>query len=179
MKLMTHECDVLVPSTVERVITSENASRLKCKVIAEASHGPVTAFAERILEEKGIQIIPDILLNAGGVTVSYFEWLKNIQHVDAGRLTRRWEERSTKLLYTRITGIELTDDRFNVLKMEHKLHGTREIDIVTTCLEDMVCSTLDKEFAKSLELNTNIRTAAMATAIDKIANNYKESGLLF
>ena len=89
---MEHTCDVLIPAAMEGVITQENAPRLQCKVLAEAANGPVTYEADQIIQSKKIFIIPDAYLNAGGVTVSYFEWLKNLSHVQFGRMDRRFAE---------------------------------------------------------------------------------------
>jgi len=76
-ELLELECDLLVPAAKEDQITSKNASKLKCKIIAEGANGPTTAKADPILQEKGVLVIPDILANAGGVTVSYFEWVQD------------------------------------------------------------------------------------------------------
>lgn len=169
----------MVPAAKERVIHRYNAPRLKCKFIAEAAHGPTTVAGEEICEEKGIQIIPDLILNAGGVTVSYFEWLKNIQHVEQGRLTRRWEEDSTKRLYEFIMDKKLTKKEFYELRDAHELHGASEIKIVYSALEDMLTGSLDKQFEKALKLKTNIRAASFASAIDNVGSSFKESGILF
>lgn len=169
----------MVPAAKERVIHRYNAPSLKCKFIAEAAHGPTTVVGEEICEEKGIQIIPDLILNAGGVTVSYFEWLKNIQHVEQGRLTRRWEEDSTKRLYEIIRETKLTRVEFNELRDKHHLHGANELKIVYSALEDMLTSALDLQFEKALKLQTNIRIASLSSAIDNVGGTFKESGILF
>ena len=90
---MCQNSDFLIPAAGEKEVNIKNAERLKCKFVAEAANGPVTPFADDILARKGILVIPDMLLNAGGVTVSYFEWLKNLSHVRFGRLNKKWEER--------------------------------------------------------------------------------------
>jgi glutamate dehydrogenase (NAD(P)+) len=90
-------CDVLIPAALESQIHSGNAANIKAKVVAEAANGPVTPLAETILEANNVVILPDLLLNAGGVTVSYFEWLKNLNHIHFGRMSRRMEERGKKV----------------------------------------------------------------------------------
>ena len=81
---MTWECDVLIPAAIEDVLTAENASEVRATLIAEAANAPTTPEADEILLKRGVRIIPDILANAGGVTVSYFEWAQNVQQY-------RWE----------------------------------------------------------------------------------------
>lgn len=85
-------CDIFIPAAFEKTVNSQNAHRFNCKLIAEGANGPTTMAAEDVLLQKGVIFLPDILLNAGGVTVSYFEWLKNLKHIRPGRMTRRWEE---------------------------------------------------------------------------------------
>src|SRR6185295_17174624 len=110
LEVLEMDCDILIPAALENQITKENAPRIKAKVIAEGANGPVTKEAEEILTKKNVLIIPDLYLNAGGVTVSYFEWLKNLSHVRFGRMEKRFQEMSTKQLLgsiEKITGKSL------------------------------------------------------------------------
>ena len=100
--LLEEECDILLPAAMEGVINMDNASQIKTKLIAEAANGPVTCGADAILRGKGVVIIPDTYLNAGGVTVSYFEWIKNLSHIRFGRMQRRYEERQNEALISAI-----------------------------------------------------------------------------
>lgn len=93
-RVMFRECDVLIPAATEKAINKHNANDIKCRILVEAANGPTTKNAESILLDKGILIIPDVLANAGGVTVSYFEYLKNLDHVNPGLINRKWEETS-------------------------------------------------------------------------------------
>jgi glutamate dehydrogenase (NAD(P)+) len=88
--VMERQCDLLIPAASESQINQGNADRINCKILAEAGNGPTTSEGENILEKKGILIIPDVVLNCGGATVSYFEWLKNLEHKQLGLLIRRY-----------------------------------------------------------------------------------------
>ena len=92
---LEEECDILLPAAMERVITSGNAPRLKARLIVEAANGPVSHEADRILRERGVVLIPDLFANAGGVIVSYFEWVKNLTHIPFGLMERRYDEKGT------------------------------------------------------------------------------------
>ena len=176
---MELECDVLLPAALEKAIHKFNAPNLKCRVIAEAANAPTTVWGEEICEKKGILTIPDVLLNAGSVTVSYFEWLKNLQHVEQGRLTKRWEEKSVKHMYESFHGSQIPQSSFDAMRAKHKIHGAGEIDIVYTALEEIVSGSVEENWQKALTLKTNMRLASLATGIEKIGNHFKEGGILF
>lgn len=171
--VLEHSCDILIPAAMEGVITQENAPRIQAKVIAEAANGPVTYEGDQILNEKGIFIIPDAFLNAGGVTVSYFEWLKNLSHVRFGRMDRRFiEAQGQKIIEAIESGIgkPLAQTAKNKL-----LEGPSEIDLVRSGLEDTMCVAYAEVKEQQLS-NTKIndrRTAAYALAISKISDIYE------
>src|SRR5678815_1292552 len=134
MELLEAECDILIPAALENQTTKDNAPRIKAKVIAEGANGPVTKNGAAVLNEKTVLIIPDLFLNAGGVTVSYFEWLKNLSHVRFGRMEKRLEERAeANLVKTveRLTGKSVSDDDRRLL-----VGGAGEEDIVNSGLEE-------------------------------------------
>jgi len=175
--VLTYDCDILVPAALERVINSTNAPHIKAKIVGEGANGPITAEAEAILLDRGVMIIPDAYLNAGGVTVSYFEWLKNLSHVRFGRLNKRFEESSHQTMIEsieRITGKQLTSEERAKL-----LHGADEIDIVNSGLEETMYNAYDfmREILMQKKKISDLRTAAMVGAIDKIAISYKELGI--
>jgi len=170
------ECDILIPAALEKQITAENAPRIKAKIIGEGANGPTTPEAEEILLKRGVLILPDIYLNAGGVTVSYFEWLKNLQHVRLGRMGKRFTETSTNQL---ISTIERTTNRALSEEEKRKLvHGPDEIDLVNSGLEDTMIVAYNeiREIMKQKQA-PDLRTAAFIGAIDKIATSYMELGI--
>src|SRR4029453_5890936 len=128
------ECDILIPAALENQITGENAPRIKAKIVAEAANGPTTADAAKILLDRGVLIIPDIFLNAGGVTVSYFEWVKNLSHVRFGRVGKRFEEASYDRM---VSAIEKATGRgFSADERRAIVRGADEIDLVNSGLEE-------------------------------------------
>lgn len=171
------DCDILIPAALENQITEENAGRVKAKILAEAANGPTTAGAEEILQRKGVLIIPDIYLNAGGVTASYFEWLKNLSHVRFGRMGKRFEQTSSEGLLRVIednTGRRLSDaERKTVAR------GADEIDLVNSGLEESMAVAYNqiREVWKSDSAIPGLRTAAFIGAINKIATCYAELGV--
>jgi glutamate dehydrogenase (NAD(P)+) len=171
------ECDILIPAALENVINGENAPRIKAKIIGEAANGPCTPEADEVFIKKGILCVPDMYLNAGGVTVSYFEWLKNLSHVRYGRM----EKRFTENLNTRILGQmeELTGKRVTDNNREFIMHGPEEQDLVHSGLEEtMITATREiMEIWKSNLEIPDMRTAAYVSAINKVATSYSELGI--
>ena len=171
------ECDILVPAALENVINGENAPRVKAKIIGEAANGPLTPEADEEFIKRGIVVIPDMYLNAGGVTVSYFEWLKNLSHVRYGRMEKRFTENLNGQLIAQIE--ELTGKQVNENERELILHGPEEVDLVRSGLEETMIAATRENMACWHE-NPKIpdmRTAAYVVAIDKVATSYAELGI--
>ncbi len=175
--ILEQPCDILIPAALEEQITKENAPRIKAKIIAEAANGPVTAEADEILNKRNIMVIPDVYLNAGGVTVSYFEWLKNLSHIRFGRMERRYKEISYSTI---VNMIETTTGR-SVSPQEKALisRGPEEIDIVRSGLEDTMINAYEdirSHYHKIREIK-DLRTAAFYTAINKVGRAYMDLGI--
>jgi glutamate dehydrogenase (NAD(P)+) len=170
------DCDVLVPAALENVIRGANAARVKAKIIAEGANGPIDADGDAILRQKGVCVIPDMYLNAGGVTVSYFEWLKNLSHVRFGRMEKRFEEMSAGRMVKTIeaaTGKPLADHERQLL-----IRGAEEEDLVNSGLEETMSVAWHQiRDAQRKRPKTDLRTAAFISAIDKIAVSYLELGI--
>jgi glutamate dehydrogenase (NAD(P)+) len=171
------ECDILIPAALENVINGNNADKIKAKIVGEAANGPLTPEADEILNAKGVLIVPDMYLNAGGVTVSYFEWLKNLSHVRYGRLEKRFNENMNHRIVDQLEG--LTGKSMNVGDRELIVHGADEVDLVRSGLEEtMIAAT--REIVGIWQSNPAIpdmRTAAYVCAINKVATSYAELGL--
>jgi glutamate dehydrogenase (NAD(P)+) len=171
------DCDVLIPAALEGQITADNAPRIRARIVAEGANGPTTFDAERILVERGILVIPDIYLNAGGVTVSYFEWVKNLSHVRFGRVGKRFEEAAFErmlLAVEKATGRLFTED-------EHRriARGADEIDLVNSGLEETMIGAYRKlrELMRQDDRVKDLRTAAFLSALRKVATSYLELGI--
>lgn len=169
-------CDILIPAALENQITDENAPRVNAKIIAEAANGPITAAAEVVLQQKGIIVIPDIYINAGGVTVSYFEWLKNLSRVRFGRIEKRFEQSAFDRILDVVekeTGRKLTPEERALAS-----RGADETDLVYSGLEETMIIAFQqiREIGKREGVD-NLRTAAFISAIDKIAVSYLELGI--
>ncbi len=170
-------CDILIPAALENVINASNATRIQAKIIGEGANGPLSPEADEILNKKGVIIVPDMYLNAGGVTVSYFEWLKNLSHVRFGRLDKRFSENwNTSILKTveDLTGKRVTD-----IERVQLLHGPDEVDLVYSGLEDTMIGSYHeiREAMLSLDGTVDMRTAAFTLAINKIGVSYEELGI--
>lgn len=170
------DCDILIPAALESQITGDNAAKIKAKIIAEAANGPTTADGHDILKKRGALIIPDTYLNAGGVVVSYFEWLKNIQHVRYGRMNKRFDESSFK----KILGVieEISDRRFTEDEMKVLAHGAEEYDLVDSGLEETMITAYQQivEIRNEHKLG-DLRTSAYINAINKIGIMYEQMGI--
>ena len=170
------DCDILVPAALENAITMNNVERIRAKIVAEAANGPVTAEASEHLHEHGVMVVPDAFINAGGVTVSYFEWLKNLQHVRFGRMEKRFEEKAARQILNAIehaTGSSFSDSEINDFA-----RGADEIDLVNSGLEEtMVKAYSEIREIKQQHEGIDLRTASMVSAIDKIASVYMHRGL--
>ena len=171
------DCDILVPAALENVINKDNAPRVKAKIIAEAANGPLTPDADEILTAKGALVVPDMYLNAGGVTVSYFEWLKNLSHVRYGRMEKRFRENKNMHILMQLE--ELTGRQVSPEERATILRGADEIDLVHSGLEETMISAT-REIMDIWNANPTIpdmRTAAYVNAINKVANSYMELGI--
>ena len=171
------ECDILIPAALENQITKENAPRIKAKIVAEAANGPTTFEADEILRDKGVLVIPDTYLNAGGVTVSYFEWVKNLSHVRFGRMEKRFDQQA----YARLFGIFETKSGqdFAAAEINALTRGADEEDLVNSGLEETMISAYQqvRNVRNRLDGKADLRTAAFVNAIDKIALCYRDLGI--
>jgi glutamate dehydrogenase (NAD(P)+) len=170
-------CDILIPAALENQIHEGNAANIKAKIIGEAANGPVTAEAELVLNKKGIMVIPDIYLNAGGVTVSYFEWLKNLSHVRFGRLGKRFDETLNNNIISAVE--EMTGKNLNEKQRQLIGRGADEVDFVYSGLEETMIESYRQIRAVKKEIPTipDYRTAAFVVAIRKIAKAYESLGV--
>ncbi len=174
---LEQDCDILVPAALENQLTLSNINNIKAKVIAEGANGPTSPQAGKIFSEKGGIIIPDMYCNAGGVTVSYFEWLKNLSHVAFGRMDKRYEEKTSLNmvnLLEKITGESLSAEQRKLV-----LKGASELELVNSGLEDTMIRSYHE--IRDIKMKNNkiedLRTAAFVNAIEKVAVSYKNLGV--
>jgi len=175
--VLEKECDLLIPAAMEGQITKDNAGRINAKVVVEAANGPVTYEADEILNRRGITVLPDILVNAGGVIVSYFEWVRNLSHIRFGRLEKRYDElRSSQYtsLLEEVVGTKINDHQRSMI-----LGGADEVDLVHSGLADTMSHSYQciREEMLSNDRIDNLRTAAFTLAIRKISRSYIDIGV--
>ncbi|MBK6362895.1 MAG: Glu/Leu/Phe/Val dehydrogenase [Saprospiraceae bacterium] len=172
------ECDILLPSALESVITIDNAHKVRAKVIGEAANGPITAEAEEVLLDNNIVIIPDMYINAGGVTVSYFEWLKNLSHMRFGRIDKRFNQNTYNNIVSMVE--QLTGKTIDEREKAILTKGADEIDLVRSGLEETMVNSYEnimEVFWKHQPKMRSLRSAAFVNALEKVANDYMTLGV--
>lgn len=180
--VLEEECDILIPAALEGVINMGNAERIKAPLIIEAANGPVTAGADDILRKKGTVIIPDMYANAGGVTVSYFEWVKNLSHIRFGRMQRRQEEARHELIVRELERLDdFLGDKWSMtpdFKAQY-LRGAGELELVRSGLDDTMRTAYQaiSNMWHSRDDVRDLRTAAYLVAIGRVAGSYTAKGL--
>lgn len=177
-KGLEDDCDILIPAALEQVLHGSNAGQIQARLIVEAANGPTTFEADRILRKKGIVIIPDLFANAGGVAVSYFEWVKNLTHIPFGMMERRYDEKGHRTL---ARSLEMMTGRAFPKEAEAEFfQGRREIDLVRSGLEDIMRSTyveLSRRWNDPHDPATDLRSAAYAVSINRISEAYRAIGI--
>ena len=171
------ECDVLLPAALEGVFTADNAPRIKAKIILEGANGPTTPEADPVFRQKGILVIPDIYCNAGGVTVSYFEWLKNLSHVRFGRMQKRHEQANELNMLKAIENA--TGRKFSDTERAGFAKGPDEQDLVNSGLEETMIAAFHELLTAQRQTAgiPDLRIAAFLIAIQKVARSYVEMGI--
>ena len=176
--VLEYDCDILIPAAMEGTVNLGNAERVTAPLIIEAANGPVTAGADEILRKRGCVIIPDMYANAGGVTVSYFEWVKNLSHIRFGRMQRRQEEAMHNMLVDEIES--MTGKTFSTGRRERILQGADELALVRSGLEDtmrIAYQQMAEVWRARKDEGVDLRTAAYLISIQRVADTYKSLGL--
>ncbi|MEN8169666.1 MAG: Glu/Leu/Phe/Val dehydrogenase [Pseudomonadota bacterium] len=175
--VLTMECDILIPAALESQINANNAMHIQTKLIVEAANGAVTYEADEILRRRGVVMLPDVWVNAGGVTVSYFEWTRNLSHMRFGRLQRRFDELRGTCYATAIE--EMTEKEMPGKLRTEIVRGASELDLVRSGLDDtmrMAFADIRDTMKRDPEIK-DYRTAAFVIAINKLAQSYYDLGL--
>ena len=181
-KVLEAECDILVPAALEGVINLQNAPRIKAPLIIEAANGPVTAGADELLRERGTVVIPDLYANAGGVTVSYFEWVKNLSHIRFGRMQRRQEEARHELIVNELERLDaMLGDAWSMSPdfKRRYMRGADELELVRSGLDDTMRAAFQamRDTWHGRSDVHDLRTAGFITAIERVALSYAAKGL--
>jgi glutamate dehydrogenase/leucine dehydrogenase len=165
------DCDVLIPAALENQLTADNAPRIKAKIVLEGANGPTTPEAETVFRQRGLLAIPDIYANAGGVTVSYFEWLKNLSHVRFGRMEKRSQEAAERRTLNAIEAA--TGRQFSEGERARFVRGDNKLTLVNSGLEDTMSGAYEelRETRRRDPRIPDLRTAAFVNAIDKVARS--------
>jgi len=177
VSVLTADCDIFIPAAMEGIITKDNASDINAKIIIEAANGPITFTANEILRDKNCLIIPDLYANAGGVTVSYFEWVKNLSHIRFGRMQRREHERQTLNMVDAIE--EMVGKKFPKESLEKIIEGPTELDLVRSGLDDVMregYQVISQKWHSDSRI-PDLRTAAMMIALERIQHSYDSIGI--
>ena len=169
------DCDVLVPAALENVITGENVDRIKAKIIVEGANGPVTADASEKLLSRGVLLVPDLYTNAGGVTVSYFEWVKNLSHMRFGRMEKRFQEHTNQQILAAVE--QLTGKKMTESARRQAAEAAGEEELVNSGLEETMVAAYSELRAIQKEESVDLRTAAFMNAIGKVAMAYTQRGI--
>ena len=169
------DCDVLVPAALENVITGENVDRIKAKIIVEGANGPVTADASEKLLSRGVLLVPDLYTNAGGVTVSYFEWVKNLSHMRFGRMEKRFQEHTNEQILAAVE--QLTGKKMTESARRRAAEAAGEEELVNSGLEETMVAAYSELRAIQKEESVDLRTAAFMNAIGKVAMAYTQRGI--
>ena len=173
-ELLELNCDILIPAALENVITIKNVYKIKCKLIIEAANGPISFDADKKLYEKGIIIIPDIYVNAGGVVVSYFEWVKNISHIRFGRVEKRFQEQKILEIIDLIDKKTKTKTNFDTIKSI--IHGADEEDLAFSGLEDSMRNAFIEIYNIKKQIKKSFRESAYYVSLKKLSNFYTSEG---
>ena len=173
-KLLQLECDILIPAALENAITIKNVKKIKTKIIIEAANGPISFEADKELNERGIIILPDIYVNAGGVVVSYFEWVKNISHIRFGRVEKRFQEHKILDLINLID--QKTKTKTNPELISKIIHGANEEDLAYSGLEDSMRNAFNEILQIKKKIKKSFRESTYYLSLQKIRKFYTPEG---
>lgn len=170
---ISKKCDILAPCATDGTINMHNVHTINTKLIIEGANGPTTFRADEILRQREIPVIPDMLANCGGTSVGYFEWLKNLDHVSPGRLTKKYQEQSRSHLLNML-GYKIPKDSPLIKQIE----GSKEIDVVNAALEEIMVNATRECWNHAQKRNISLRDATLALILDKLGQTFQETGIM-